>query len=333
MTDKKGEIVVRQASDEGVLVARRDGGAPATTSVPAIVRAAGAAAGFAWDEFFEGTLANAHTRKAYSHAVRDFLAWAEGRQLDLVRIAPGDVGSYLRGLPWSVPTKKLRLAALRQFFDRLVNRHACLINPAATVRAERYAVIEGKTPQLGVEQARTLLDSIDVSNVVGLRDRTILTVLAFTAARVGAVAKLTAKSLVHDGTQYSLRFLEKGGKSREIPVQHELEGYLRAYIGAAKITEGPLFRSTVRKTKVLTKNGMTGVDICRMMKRRLKEAGLGSHFSPHSFRVTTVTNLLEQNVRLEDVQYLAGHSDPRTTRIYDRRQRKVTRNIVERISI
>jgi integrase/recombinase XerD len=84
---------------------------------------------------------------------------------------------------------------------------------------------------------------------------------------------------------------------------------------------------------VLTKNGMTGIDICRMMKRRLKDAGLPEHFSPHSFRVATVTDLLEQNTPLEDVQYLAGHSDPRTTRIYDRRRRKVTRNIVERISI
>ena len=330
MADSKGEIVVYEAPGEDVLAARRGDGA---ASLPGIVRAAGAAAGFAWDEFFDGELANAHTRKAYALAVRDFLAWAEERHLDLIRITPGDVGSYLRALPWSVPTKKLRLAALRQFFDRLVNRHVCVINPAGTVRAERYAVVEGKTPQLGVKQARTLLESVDVSNVVGLRDRAVLAVLAYTAARVGAVAKLTVKSLVHDGAQYSLRFLEKGGKSREIPVRHDLEGYLRAYIERAEITEGPLFRTAVRKTKALTKNGMTGVDICRMMKRRLKDAGLAGHFSPHSFRVTTVTDLLEQNVPLEDVQYLAGHSDPRTTRIYDRRQRKVTRNIVERISI
>ena len=116
-------------------------------------------------------------------------------------------------------------------------------------------------------------------------------------------------------------------------MRHDLEGYLREYIEQAAITEGPLFRTVVRKTKVLTKNAMTGGDICRMMKRRLKGAGLPGHFSPHSFRVTTVTDLLEQNVPLEDVQYLAGHSDPRTTRIYDRRRRKVTRNIVERISI
>jgi integrase/recombinase XerD len=331
MTESKSEIVVYQGPDEAGLVPRAE---PVTArNAPAIVKAAGRSAEFAWEEFFQAEIANAHTRKNYLHAVGRFLAWVEGRGLELPRITPGDVGTYLQGLEVSVPTKKLHLAALRRFFDRLVNRHACVINPAATVKAERYAVVEGKTPEISVEQARSLLKSIDVSNPVGLRDRAILAVLVYTAARVGAVAKLTLKSFKHDGVQYTLRFAEKGGKSREIPVRHDLEQFLREYIEAAGISDGRLFRTAVRKTKVLTKNGMTGIDICRMMKRRLKAAGLPGHFSPHSFRVTTVTDLLEQNVPLEDVQYLAGHSDPRTTRIYDRRRRKVTRNIVERISI
>jgi len=331
MTDSKSEIVVYSGSDQGAIAAR---GVPVTArNAPAIVQAAGRSAEFAWEEFFQAEIANAHTRKNYLHAVQKFLAWIEGRGLELPRITPGDVGEYLQALELGVPTKKLHLAALRRFFDRLVNRHACVINPAATVKTERYAVVEGKTPQIDRDQVRTLFKSIDVSNPVGLRDRAILAVLVYTAARVGAVAKLTLKSFKYDGTQYSLRFSEKGGKSREIPVRHDLEQFLREYIDAAKISEGRLFRTAVRKTKVLTKNGMTGGDICRMMKRRLKDAGLAGHFSPHSFRVTTVTDLLEQNVPLEDVQYLAGHSDPRTTRIYDRRRRKVTRNIVERISI
>jgi integrase/recombinase XerD len=69
------------------------------------------------------------------------------------------------------------------------------------------------------------------------------------------------------------------------------------------------------------------------LKRRLKDAGLPGRLSPHSFRVTTITDLLEQGVPLEDVQRLADHSDPRTTRLYDRRDQKMTRNIVERIAI
>ena len=55
--------------------------------------------------------------------------------------------------------------------------------------------------------------------------------------------------------------------------------------------------------------------------------------SAHSLRVTTITDLLEQGVPLEDVQRLAGHADPRTSRLYDRRQKKITRNIVQRIAI
>jgi integrase/recombinase XerD len=302
---------------------------------PPIVIAAGGGAEFAWDEFFKGQIANAHTRKNYAHAVRHFLAWCDhpDRQIPLVRIAPGDVGDYLAGLTLATPTKKLRLAALRRFFDVLVVRHVVLLNPAASVRAERYSVVEGKTPEIGTAQARDLLKSIDASNLVGLRDRAIIAVLIYTAARVGAVAKLTLKNFKNDGTQYTLRFSEKGGKSREIPVRHDLEQVLIVYIEAAGITEGPLFRPAFRRTKMLTAKTMSGIDICRMMKRRLKAAGLPDQFSPHSFRVATVTDLLEQNVPLEDVQHLAGHADPRTTRLYDRRRKKVTRNIVERISI
>ena len=95
----------------------------------------------------------------------------------------------------------------------------------------------------------------------------------------------------------------------------------------------PLFRRVVRRQKRLTENSLRAHDLCRMVKRRLKEAGLPSRLSPHSFRVATITDLLEQGVPLEDVQQLVGHADPRTTRLYDRRQRRITRNIVERISI
>lgn len=77
---------------------------------------------------------------------------------------------------------------------------------------------------------------------------------------------------------------------------------------------------------------MTSKSICELVKQRLKDVGLPERLSPHSFRVAAVTDLLTQGVPLEDVQYLVGHSEPRTMAHYDRRQKKVTRNIVERIS-
>jgi integrase/recombinase XerD len=155
--------------------------------------------------------------------------------------------------------------------------------------------------------------------------------------RAGAVAKLRLQDFQHDGTQYVLRFQEKGGKSREIPVRHDIEGNIRAYLDAACIAAEnkgrPLFRATLGKMKRLTDKPLTTKDVCRMVNRRLKDAGLPVRLSPHSFRVTGITDLLTQGVPLDEVQFLAGHSSPRTTKLYDRRQKKVTRNIVERLSI
>jgi integrase/recombinase XerD len=308
--------------------------------LPDILVRAGKAAVFATEEFFFGKIRNEHTRAAYLIAVRRFLRWAEAYQLELRRIAPKDVGQYLdelRNDHTSVATRKQHLAALRHFFDALVIRHAIFLNPALSVRGERYQVVEGKTPEITVQHARKLLASINTSKIVGLRDRAILAILIYTASRAGATAALRRSSFYHSGDQWMLHFDEKGGKSREIPVRHDLEQMIFEYIDTAglKIAEKdtPLFRSALRKTGQLTSNPMHVNDVCRMMKRRLKDAGLPSRLSPHSFRVTTITDLLEQGVPLEDVQRLAGHSDPRTTRLYDRRQKKVSRNIVERISI
>ena len=305
--------------------------------VPAIIAAAGSAASFAYDEFFDGMVANPHTRTAYKHAVKQFLAWCTQSGLTLTAIMPGHVGRYMAAHPGSPATKKQHLAAIRKLFDQLVVRHAIVLNPAHSVRGERYAVTEGKTPMLPVEQATKLIASVDhAADVVGLRDRAVLGVLSFTAARSGAVAKLRVEDFYHDGTQWLLRFREKGGKDRPVPVRHDLEQWLREYVKAAGISveqKGhPLFRSAIGKTGRLSGKALSYVYVWRMVKRRLKAAGLNRMFSPHSFRVKVATDLLTQGVPLEDVQHLCGHSDPRTTRIYDRRAKRVGRNLVERIS-
>jgi integrase/recombinase XerD len=274
-----------------------------------------------------------------------------GAGVELASITPGMVGNYLVGLGGSPARRNQYLAALRGFFDRMVNRHACMFNPAASVRGVKDQVVEGKTPEITIDHARKLLASIklsckvktkqgepvEVPLPVGLRDWAILATLAYTACRAGAVAKLRLGDFQDDGAQYVLRFQEKGGKSREIPVRHDLEGIILAYVEAAGIAgearESPLFRASNGRSRKLAAGPLGTERICELVKRRLKDAGLPSRLSPHSFRVTAITSLLEQGVPMEDVQYLAGHAEPRTTTLYDRRKKKVTRNIVERIPI
>ncbi len=313
-----------------------------------ILAARGKAARFAYEEFFYGQIRNPHTRVAYHRAVRKFLLACQDQGLELQQISPAVVGSYIDHLqvespdkkevhPASIPTKKLTLAALRHFFDTLVRRHVVILNPAISVRGERYQVVEGKTPEITVIQARRLLDSIGTSNVVYLRDRAIIGIMIYTLVRDGAVAKLKRRHFYFSGDQWLLRFLEKGGKSREIPVRSNLQPYLEEYIDAAGLGDAPknspLFRTAIRKEKRLTQKALTTNDVYRMLKRRMRDAGLPPNLSGHSFRVAGITDLLNQGVPIEDVQHLAGHADPRTTRLYDRRQRRVTRNIVERISV
>lgn len=326
----ESKLPAKRSATSGELSTARD--------IPRIVIDAGNAARFAWEEFFYGKLRNTNTRRAYQRAVRDFLAWCEPQHLVLTGLSPAHVGTYLDTLELAVASKKQVLAGLRHFFDGMVTRHAIMLNPAASVRAERYQVIEGKTPEITVKQARKLLASIDTTHVVGLRDKSIIGTMIYTGCRVGAVAKLRCKDFYDGEDQYYLRFEEKGGKSREIPVRHDLHVLLLEYLQAAGLQsenrpDVPLFRSAIGKTKQLTDRPITGNDAGRMVKRRMKDAGLPKRLSSHSFRVATITDLLNHGVPLEEVQHLAGHADPRTTRLYDRRKKMVTRNIVERISI
>ena len=301
---------------------------------------------FANDEFFAG-IDNPHTERSYRRAIIRFLDWCTSRRLLLPNIGPADVSEYLKrlarpgeGYHIQADEKTSPSCSAEGFFDKLVERHAIALNPAAAVRGPRLSVQEGKTPAFSAEQARTLLKSIDTTTVVGMRDRAIIATLVYTAARVGAVSKLRLRDLYQDGRQKCLRLDEKGGKVREIPLRAELGGFLEEYIHRANLASGsadaPIFQTTIRRMKQLTGRPMTTGDILRMVKRRLKDANLPhERLTCHSFRATTITDLLSQGVPLEDVQFLAGHADPpHLTRLYDRRwQRTVTRNIVERISI
>ncbi len=125
-------------------------------------------------------------------------------------------------------------------------------------------------------------------------------------ARRGCRRKLRCTDFYDTGDQYCFRFREKGGKQREIPARFDLQQFVREYLSAGGLiycdSSTPLFRTTVRCTKQLTQNGMTAGDMGRMVKRRIRDVGLPERLSPHSFRVTTITDLLSQGVPLDDGQ-------------------------------
>ena len=135
----------------------------------------------------------------------------------------------------------------------------------------------------------------------------------------------------------SFWFREKRGREREIPVRYDLDEWLAAYLAAANIADdpkdAPFFRPLTRGRTAVESRPLQPWTIRTILKRRLKAAGLPTIITPHSFRTMVVTDLLSQGVSTEHVQYLVGHARPSTTQLYDRRAKRVTRNIVERISV
>ena len=176
---------------------------------------AGTAACFAADEFFAAKISNPHTRRAYARPVGRFLTWCEAHGIELRQVTPGLAGRFIEEIPGSDPTRNLALAALRHFFDALVTRHAVALNPFASVRGRKHDVVDGKTPELTIQQARALLRSLDLSNIVGLRDRAVLGVLTYTGARVGALARLRRGDLQNQEPQRVLRIAGKREASSE----------------------------------------------------------------------------------------------------------------------
>jgi site-specific recombinase XerD len=197
-----------------------------------------------------------------------------------------------------------------------------------------YQHLEDIEPITVDGEVQKLLDAIETSTHTGLRDRALLGVLAYTFARIGAVVNLKVEDYYPSGKRFLLRFKEKGGKEKELPVHHKLEELLDQYLKLTGLGEepgSPLFPAALGKTGKLSRRPLVRTDAADMLKRRLKQAGLPAHYSPHSFRATGITNFLENDGTLEAAQRIAGHADSRTTKLYDRRGQKVLLEDMERI--
>jgi len=236
----------------------------------------------------------------------------------------------------SKPTVKLRLAALRMLFDWMVVGQVIPTNPAHAVRGPKHSQRRGKTPVLQADEARTLIDSIDVSFLPGLRDRALIGLMVYTFARVGAATLMKVEDFFVQGRRGWVRLHEKGGKEHEMPTHHNLDRYLEEYIRAAGIAEdrkSPLFRTTRGRSRELTANSLLQSDVWRMIRRRALAAGVKTEIGCHTFRATGITAYLKNGGRLEIAQQMAAHESARTTGLYDRRSDEVSLDEVERIGI
>jgi len=165
--------------------------------VPTVIQDAGPDAIRRFVEFFTANIRNPNTRAAYMRAVRRFCGWAKQHKVSLAQMQPVLVAAYVEELQreYSDLSVKQHLAAIRMLFDYLVTGGVLQVNPAAAVKGPKVVIRKGKTPILSATEARLLLDSIDTSTIVGLRDRAIIALMVHTFARIGAALKRHARRL------------------------------------------------------------------------------------------------------------------------------------------
>ena len=236
----------------------------------------------------------------------------------------------------AAPSVKQQLAAVRSLFDWLVTGQVMPVNPAASVRGPSHSVRRGKTPVLVPDEARLLLDTIDIATHAGLRDRALIGLMVYSFARIGAALAMSVEDAYVQNRRLWVRLHEKGGKRHEMPCHHNLEEYLLAYIDGCDLREdrkGPLFRTIARGTGQLSETPLPQANAFAMVRRRAAAAGIGTAIGNHSFRATGITTYLKNGGTLETAATMASHSSTRTTQLYDRRPDDVTLDEVERVLI
>lgn len=245
--------------------------------------------------------ASSHAFQLGEQDIMLFLAWLRARQ---------NTGRSLAR----------RLSALRSFFAFAVEEKVLPANPAALLESPRLPQYLPEV--LSREEMERLLAQPDLRDKSGRRDRCLMEVLYAAGLRVSEVCGLTLEDI--DLQRGLVRVFGKGSKERLVPLHAEAQARLQDYIAHCR----PEFSPNSRLLFVnRSGNGLTRQYVWKAIKKYALTAGIRREISPHTFRHSFATHLLEGGADLRSVQILLGHADISATEIYTHVQAERLRSI------
>jgi integrase/recombinase XerD len=285
-------------------------------------------AGIPEEEIWLASRKSARTRCAYRDDVAHFMRTLHIRTPDeLRRVDHRAVMAWERLMREEqgsqASTVRRRLAALSSLFAHLMKFDVVAMNPVRDVERPAVNRTEGMTLAFSQKQARALLDKPDPNTLLGIRDRAILAVGLQVGFRRAEIAALKVGDFHMNRGLDCLKVLRKGGKKGSLAIHPQAAQRIRNYLevaGHGNESEGPLFRPVKenRKHQASRRHVYPGA-IDRILRKYARHIGLERGYSAHSMRATFITTALDNGASLEDVQSAAGHADPSTTKLYDRR--------------
>ena len=223
--------------------------------------------------------------------------------------------AVLRSKNYSKTTIARKLASIRSFFKFLIREGELVTNPFEMLRTPKQ---DKKLPHfLSITEVDVLLKTPDSSTVMGLRDMAIMETLYSTGIRVSELVGLDEGSI--DFLAGMIKVQGKGKKERLVPIGSPAIKAINEYIDSKSMSKKQEGKSVSRsKPLFLNKYGgrLTARSVARSLDKYLKVSGINLLTSPHTFRHSFATHLLDKGADLRSVQEMLGHSSLSTTQVY-----------------
>lgn len=265
--------------------------------------------------------ASIHTVKNYLHDLTEFSQYLatsqpeilDNHKLDVKRISPLVLRSFLAVLfqknsPSSIARK---LSTLRSFFQYWVKKGEIAQNPARAVHSPK---VPKRLPKfLSVDEITSLIESAVTDDFKGRREKAILELLYSSGLRVSELTGIDIGSI--DLENRIVRVLGKGGKERLVPVGKKAVDKLKDYLD---IRPSVVRRDRESGALFLNNRGerLTVRSVQRLIEEVIRRCGMSKGASPHVFRHTFATHLLNAGADLRSIQELLGHASLSTTQKY-----------------
>jgi integrase/recombinase XerD len=252
---------------------------------------------------------------AYQRDVQKLVSFCASEKKDIIDLKYSDL-NHFSGLLYDLglnPRSQARvISGIKQFYSFLILDDIILVDPSENLELPRLG---RKLPEvLSIEEIDALINAIDLSKPEGQRNKAILETLYSCGLRVSELTNLKFADLYFD--EGFIRVIGKGNKQRLVPssptVEKEINFYkttTRNHLNVVKGSENIVFLN--RRGAQLTREM-----IFTIIKNLAIEIGLTKKVSPHTFRHSFATHLLEGGANLRAIQEMLGHESITTTEIY-----------------
>ena len=256
-----------------------------------------------------------NTLDSYCNDLRQFSLWLErSSNINLIDARHADLLDFLAykvSIKVKANTTSRVLSSLKRFYRFLLRQGKIQTDPSLNISSPKLP--RNLPKDLTEKDVEILLNTPDINQLIGLRDRTMLEVLYASGLRVSELVNLKISQVSLDTGV--VRVMGKGGKERLAPLGEEALNWINRYMLEARIK---LLKERVSESLFITVRGfaMTRQAFWHLIKRHASRAGINKPLSPHTLRHAFATHLLNHGADLRVVQILLGHSDISTTQIY-----------------